>query len=127
MAILTLKGMNGILRHIMESGGLTADMEQDIQRLRDDFDEREGILRKYGEVYDGEDKEEYDFKGRDTTEDSEYWKGQYNDMKKKYLDRFFGGEENRREVVDVLDETIEDVKRDGEIQSFDELLERVEG
>ena len=49
--------MNKILRRIMETGGLTPDMEEDIQRLRDDFDERESILKKYGETYDGDQQE----------------------------------------------------------------------
>ena len=55
MAILTKTGMDKILRRIMETGGLTEDMERDIDRLRSDFDEREGMLRRYGETYDGED------------------------------------------------------------------------
>lgn len=41
MAILTKRGMDKILRRIMETGGLTEDMEKDIDRLRSDFDERE--------------------------------------------------------------------------------------
>ena len=57
MAILTRSGMEKILRRIMESGGMTEDMEQDIERLKDDFDEREGILKRYGETYDGEDRD----------------------------------------------------------------------
>ena len=41
MAILTKRGMDKILRRIMETGGLTEDMEKDIDRLSSDFDERE--------------------------------------------------------------------------------------
>lgn len=51
--------MEKILRRIMESGGMTEDMERDVERLKDDFDEREGILKRYGETYDGEDQDEY--------------------------------------------------------------------
>ncbi|WP_460601800.1 hypothetical protein, partial [Escherichia coli] len=36
-------------------------MEKDIQRLRDEFDEREGVLKRYGETYEGEDQDEYDW------------------------------------------------------------------
>lgn len=136
MAILTKTGMNKILRRIMETGGLTPDMEDDIQRLRDDFDEREGILKKYGETYDGEDIDEYEYTGRDTDEiytpkeeekDAKEWRTKYEEMKARYLDRFFGGVDNDKNFEETMNETREDVERDGEPQTFDELLERVEG
>lgn len=136
MAILTKTGMSKILRRIMETGGLTPDMEEDIQRLRDDFDEREGILKKYGETYDGEDMDEYEYTGRDTDEiytpkeeekDAKDWRTKYEELKARYLDRFFGGVDNDKNFEETMDETREDVERDGEPQTFDELLERVEG
>jgi hypothetical protein len=136
MAILTKTGMNKILRRIMETGGMTPDMEEDIQRLRDDFDEREGILKKYGETYDSEDADEYDFTERDTNEnytpkeeekDAKEWRVKYEEMKARYLDRFFGGVDNNENFEEIMNETREDVERDGEPQTFDELLECVEG
>lgn len=136
MAILTRSGMTKILRRIMESGGMTDDMEEDVRRLQNDFDEREGILRKYGETYDGEDRDEYEFSERDGTsiytpreEDklADDWRIKYEEMKKRYLDRFFGTDEIEDEYFETMRKTREDVKRDGEPQSFDELLERVEG
>lgn len=136
MAILTKTGMSKILRRIMEAGGLTPDMEEDIQRLRDDFDEREGILKKYGETYDGEDMDEYEYTGRDTDEiytpkeeekDAKVWRTKYEEMKARYLDRFFGGVDNNKNFEETMDETREDVERDSEPQTFNELLERVEG
>ena len=136
MAILTRSGMTKILRRIMESGGMTDDMEEDVRRLQDDFDEREGILRKYGETYDGEDRDEYEFSERDGTsiytpreEDklADDWRIKYEEMKKRYLDRFFGTDEIEDEYFETMRKTREDVKRDGEPQSFDELLESVEG
>lgn len=130
MAILTKTGMNKILRRIMETGGLTPDMEEDIQRLRDDFDERESILKKYGETYDGEDADEYEYTGRDTEDiytPKEEWRTKYEEMKARYLDRFFGVVDIDKNFEEILNETREDVERDGEPQTFDELLERVEG
>lgn len=135
MAILTKTGMNKILRRIMETGGMTPNMEEDIQRLRDDFDEREGILKKYGKTYDSEDMDEYEYTGRDTSEiytpkeeekDAKEWRTKYEEMKARYLDRFFGGVENK-DFKETMEETREDVERDGEPQTFDELLGRVEG
>lgn len=146
MAILTKTGMDKILRRIMETGGLTEDMERDIDRLRSDFDEREGMLRRYGETYDGEDMDEYEWRGRDdeSREDSdrddkdiytpreeakdyEDWRGRYEEMRQRYLDRFFGGRDEGEEYREIMSETEEDVRRDGEPQTFDELLERTEG
>lgn len=136
MAILTRSGMTKILRRIMESGGMTDDMEEDVRRLQDDFDEREGILRKYGETYDGEDRDEYEFSERDGTSNytpreedklADDWRIKYEEMKKRYLDRFFGTDEIEDDYFETMRKTREDVKRDGEPQTFDELLERVEG
>ena len=136
MAILTRAGMDKILRRIMETGGITEAMENDIRRIRDDFDEREGILKRYGEIYDGEDRDEYEYSGRDSEniytpreeeKDEREWRTRYEEMKQRYLDRFFGGRDAKEEYRVIMDDTIEDVKRDGEPQTFDELLERVEG
>lgn len=117
----------------MESGGMTEDMEKDVERLKDDFDEREGILKRYGETYDGEDQDEYEYSGRDDIniytprEEEKDWKKEYDDLKARYMDRFFGTSEVKEDFNDTIEETEEDVKRDGEVQSFDELLERTEG
>lgn len=133
MAILTRSGMEKILRHIMESGGMTEDMEKDVERLKDDFEEREGILKRYGETYDGEDQDEYEYSGRDDVniytprEEEKDWKKEYDDLKTRYMDRFFGTSEVEKKFNDTIEETEEDVKRDGEVQTFDELLERTEG
>lgn len=133
MAILTRSGMEKILRRIMESGGMTEDMERDVERLKDDFDEREGILKKYGETYDGEDRDEYDYSERDDIniytpkEEEKDWKQEYDNLKERYMNRFFGTSDVKEEFDDTMEETKEDVKRDGTVQSFDELLERVEG
>lgn len=133
MAILTRSGMEKILRRIMDSGGMTEDMERDVERLKDDFDEREGILKRYGETYDGEDQDEYEYSGRDDIniytprEEEKDWKKEYDDLKARYMDRFFGNSEVKEDFNDTIEETEEDVKRDGEVQTFDELLERTEG
>ena len=129
MALMTKAGMYNLLREIMETGGMTEDMEKNIQRIKDDFDEREGILKKYGSVYDGDDKKEYDWEGKDSSafSDGDKWKDEYERMRKRYLDRFFGGVDVKDDFEEIMEETKEDVTRDGEPQTFDELLERREG
>ena len=121
--LMSRRGMYDLLRKIMETGGLTESMSDDFQRLKDDFDEREGMLRRYGEVYDGEDQEYYDYTPRDV----EDWESRYNELRDEYQRRFWGTDEVREKVEEIKEETEEDVKRDGTNQTFDELLERVEG
>lgn len=130
MALLTKRGIDKILDRIWETGGMTADMEDDIRRLRDEYDERKGILDKYGEEYDGE-EDEYEFKERERTEyddtETKMWRDRYEEMKRRYKERFFGTDKMESDYEDIIDDTEEDVKRDGRPQTFDELLERVEG
>lgn len=126
MAILTKYGMNALLRRIMETGGMTEDMEKDIQRLKDDFDEREGILRRYGEVYDGEDRDEYEYTEKENKKD---WESEYRTLEKRYLDKFFGegAKPSETSYGEIMDDQETDIKRDSEPQTFDELLFNVEG
>ena len=123
--LLTSTGMKKILKRIMETGGMTEAMEQDIRRIKDDFDEREGILRRYGELYDGDDRDEYDVVRR---EEDDY-REKYEELKDKYIERFLEPSTVKEEVdyKTIMNDTEKDVKRDGEPQTFDELLERTEG
>lgn len=122
--MLTRKGYTGLLQKIWETGGLTPDMEEDVKRLTDDFDEREGMLRKFGEVYDGEDKDEYDYTPHegDTRRDDNDWEGKYNEMKRRYIERFFGSEDTRAERNETVNDAKEDVQGDASPQTWDELL-----
>lgn len=125
MALLTGKGMENILRRIMDKSDIEdEEMIADIDRLRSDFSEREGILRSYGDVSDGDD--DYDFVEK-AREDGEGWKEKYVRLRKQYTDRFFGNSNAKEEFEEIMDETEEDVERDGKVQTIDELLERVEG
>lgn len=130
MALLTKTGMSKLLRKIMEMDDLPEEIEDDITRLQSDFEERTGYLANYGDIVDGEDVDEYEFAVRENTNvegAEEGWEEKYRAMKQKYIDRFFGTTEVREEVEEVEEETGEDVRRDGKKQTFDELLEKVEG
>ena len=120
--MLSKRGYEKLLRGIFDTGGVTPDMADALKKLKDDFDEREGMLRRFGEVYDGED-DEYEYRPREVDD----WETRYNDLKKDYIDRFFGTSTVKERYEDVMEETAEDVKRDGTVQSFDELWERREG
>ena len=137
VAILSGAGMNKILRRIMEHSDLTVEMANDFQRLKDDFEERTGYLSRIGEVYVGDDVDEYDFSPNDATSiytEKEVeaiesnWETRYNELKRQYLDRFFGGvEPEGTDIQNIMDDTVADVQRDGEPQTFNELLDRTEG
>lgn len=105
----TRRAYEELLSRLMASGELTPDMEEDFRRLKDELDEREGMLARYGETYDGENKE-YDWKPReeevvDTPKENTIdWKARYDEMKQRYIDRFMGRvkEENLRDLREDL-------------------------
>lgn len=105
----TRRAYEELLSRLMASGELTPDMEEDFRRLKDELDEREGMLARYGETYDGENKE-YDWKPReeevvDTPKENTIdWKAKYDEMKQRYIDRFMGRvkEENLRDLREDL-------------------------
>lgn len=84
--MLTKRGYYNILDNIFKTGGLSEAMEEDLEKLKSDYDEREGILRKYGEVYDGEDKDEYEY--REFERDTKDWKTEYDSLSERYRKRF---------------------------------------
>lgn len=105
----TRRAYEELLSRLMASGELTPDMEEDFRQLKDELDEREGMLARYGETYDGENKE-YDWKPReeevvDTPKENVVdWKAKYDEMKQRYIDRFMGRvkEENLRDLKEDL-------------------------
>lgn len=137
MSILTGAGMNKILRRIMENSELTDELSNDVQRLKDDFDERNSYLSRIGEVYNGDDVDEYEFSPSEATNSysvkevegiESNWENKYDELKRQYLDRFFGGvEPEGTNIQTIMDDAVTDVQRDGEPQTFDELLDRTEG
>lgn len=117
-----------LLTRLMNSGELTPDMEVDFSRLKDELDEREGMLARYGETYDGENKE-YEWVARevetdgtkdgsddvvqedesenkviDTPEENVIdWEAKYRELKQRYIDRFMGR---------IKEENLEDMRND---------------
>ena len=125
-----------LLTRLMNSGELTPDMEEDFRRLKDELDEREGILTRYGETYDGENKE-YEWVARevetdgtkegsddvvqgdkendviDTPEENVIdWEAKYKDLKERYIDRFMG--RIKEENLDNMRNDLERGRDDGE-------------
>lgn len=116
-----------LLTRLMNSGELTTDMEEDFRRLKDELDEREGMLARYGETYDGENKEyewvahEVETDGAkdgsdDVVQDGKVndvidtpvenvidWEAKYKDLKERYIDRFMGR---------IKEENLDDMRND---------------
>jgi len=135
--MLTNNGMTKILKRMMETYGL--DIEEDIQRIRDDFSEREGILRNYGDFPEDEDLDDFDFVAREVEQVDGDYKERYDELLKsneelrqRYIDRFFNGVEPSEEKAEeqgeeIIEEQIEDVQDDGTEKTIDDLFEKVEG
>lgn len=94
-----------LLRAIAETGGATDNMLELIQKLRDDYDEREGMLKRYEEDKD----KTVEFNVDDWVKRSDY-----DELRRKYLDRFFG-----KEVEEIKDE-----EKEPDVKTIDDLFER---
>lgn len=117
MALFTRAGFDNVLKRIVETGGLSEAMMDDIKKIRDDFDEREGILSRYGESYDGE-GENYEFTER--AKETNEWETKYNELKTNYINRFFGGTQSETETTTIEDTATEEPTE--EIITLDEML-----
>lgn len=136
---LTKEEHENLLREIAETGGDTANMLELMQKLRDDFDEREGMLRREGEREDRNDPDTraeedriVEESTRDNREDGglrrdpirdevENLRRANEELKRKYIERFFSTPEEAKEDQE------EDIKRDGTDQTFDKLFKEREG
>lgn len=138
-----------LLTRLMNSGELTPDMEVDFSRLKDELDEREGMLARYGETYDGENKE-YEWVAREVETDGTKdgsddvvqedesenkvidtpkenvidWEAKYRDLKQRYVDRFMGRikEENLADMRNDLERGRDDGGEGVNEVTYDDLF-----
>lgn len=108
-----------LLKHISETGGDTDDMLEALKRLQDDFDEREGMLRELGESRDKETFTNDDVFDKDGVK----WSEKYDDMRRRYRDRFFT---SGSAMIEAQEEDIEK-DTDSTKMSYDDLFEDREG
>nr|DAT89022.1 MAG TPA: hypothetical protein [Caudoviricetes sp.] len=108
-----------LLKHISETGGDTDDMLEALKRLQDDFDEREGMLRELGESRDKETYTNDDVFDKDGVK----WSEKYDDMRRRYRDRFF------TTGTAVIEAQEDDIEKDSDStkMSYDDLFEDREG
>ena len=121
-----------LLKEIAMSGGDTPKMMGLLQKLRDDYDEREGMLKRYNETADtkpieGETKAAEEIR-KESEEDNrkdggerrdpvsreefERLKADYDNMRRTYVDSYFG------EGTDVVKQE----EHPTEVTDFDELF-----
>lgn len=126
-----------ILDDIFATGGLTEKMKDTLDKLKLDFDEREEMLKRYGETYDGEDgRDEYDYNGLDIddirnrmnqlADENKTIVDKYDNLNREYVNRFWGTDRVKEKTADILREQAEDIKRDGTEQTFETLFKRKE-
>ena len=84
-----------ILKSIIGDRDITDDMLEDIKKLKDIYDEQQGMANQ--------------------------WKTKYDALRGRYIERFFTTPEQ------IKEDTEDDVKKDGEVKSFDELFDDREG
>lgn len=124
----TGKALNAILADIWDKAGFGEDMEESLAVLRDNISERDGILHGYGEPWNDE-ADDFNFTALPpVTPDpapGEDWEGKYNELKSRYISRFFtGGEGDNGETTpeQVKADQNEDIKNDDEGKTIDELF-----
>mgnify|MGYP001851478659 FL=1 len=96
--------INKILGEVMETAGLTPEMEEKLGIIRDELNERETIIKGtcQGWLDDGEDA----FTVTPNQTDTNDYKGKYESLKAQYIERFFNPPEEKIKTPDVEEPTI---------------------
>lgn len=96
--------INKILGEVLESAGLTPEMEEKLGIIRDELNERETIIKGtcQGWLDDGEDA----FTVTPNQNDTNDYKGKYESLKAQYIERFFNPPEEIIKTPDVEESTI---------------------
>lgn len=91
--------INKILGEVLETAGLTPEMEEKLGIIRDELNERETIIKGtcQGWLDDGEDA----FTVTPNQADVNDYKGKYESLKAQYIERFFNPPEEKIKTPDV--------------------------
>ena len=93
--------INKILGEVLESVGLTPEMEEKLGIIRDELNERETIIKGTW-LDDGEDA----FTVTPNQTDANDYKGKYESLKAQYIERFFNPPEEKIKTPDIEEPTI---------------------
>lgn len=114
---MTIDEVHDLIQRIGETGGFTDEMLDDLRKLRDEFDERDGQLNRDGETQDQAPPEGFGT----WVEAYDAMRGERDAERSRYVSRFLGGEEKAEEQPD--DEPEED---DGKPKEYDDLFKKKE-
>lgn len=122
----TLAAINKILKKILENSDLGEEISNDIEAIKTAIQDRDTILKNYGDLPEDEDLEEFEFVAREKeTGSNDEYKTKYDALRKQYVERFFGGKPE--EAEEIIEDQMEDLEKDEKPLSFDDLLEKTEG
>lgn len=122
----TLAAINKILKKILENSDLGEEISNDIEAIKTAIQDRDTILKNYGDLPEDEDLEEFEFVAREKeTGSNDDYKTKYDALRKQYVERFFGGKPE--EAEEIIEDQMEDLEKDEKPLSFDDLLEKTEG
>jgi hypothetical protein len=114
----TKKGFEELLKRVMASTDLTEELEADMTALREFFNETDAVLRKYGQVYEGEDIDDYEYKENEVVPEISDYEAKYKELKQQYIDRFFGG----TTPAEILENETEDIDEDTANKTINDLF-----
>jgi hypothetical protein len=118
----TKKGFEELLKRVMASTDLTEELEADMTALREFFNETDAVLRKYGQVYEGEDIDDYEYKENEIVPETSDYETKYKELKQQYIDRFFGG----TTPDEIKEDEIEDIEEDSANKTINDLFNKGE-
>lgn len=125
------KYLNGILQTMFEKVGMSEDVEPFIDELRTNISERDKHLSGFSETWD-DSTDDVKFVPKEAGNPTDDWESKYNELKSRYINRFFNGDESASNVSektgldDVKREQNADIHKDGEVPSIEELFSEVE-
>lgn len=117
--MLTLKSVNRLLEDIVRDIDLDEAVLDKVKRLKNDFEERESYLSKVGKTIDDDNIEDYEYMLNERGED---WETRYNDLRERYIRRFFDGEskaEIEKNDIEDMEKKLEDDEEENELSVED--------
>lgn len=120
------KYLNGLLQNVFEKLGMSEESETIIKELKDSIEERDNHLKNFAENWDN-DADEFEFKPIEGNKpDSSEWQSKYNELKGRYIDRFFNGDPKQANVTQGTDTQFnEDTNIEGSEMEVEDLFVEV--
>lgn len=95
------KYLIGLLQKVFEDSDMNADLEPIISELKNGLTDRDTHLTALGEYTDAENGTDVSFSARETNPPGMEWQEKYNELKGRYVERFFNGDAAAANVDDA--------------------------